>query len=89
MSELSSNNSGEPTYERLRYDMDGLTIQRDDMRERLDRIRAAAESDPDLPPALRDFLLRETGEGWLHVTREMIERLRATGTHHEESDALD
>ncbi len=64
-------------------DCDGVVIQRDDLREKLDRIRAAAESDPDLPAALKSFLLRETEPGWLHVTDAMVGRLRATGTHHE------
>lgn len=61
---------------------DAITIQRDDLYERLGRIRAAALSDPDLPSALRSFLLVEASEGWLHVTDEIIERLRSTGTHH-------
>lgn len=73
---------GEPTYEQLANDADSVAIQRDDLRERLDRLRAAAQSDPDLPDALRDFLLRETTPGWLHVTAEMVGRLRSTGSHH-------
>lgn len=65
------------------YSRDAVSIQRDDLRERLDRIRAAAESDPNLSSALASFLARETERGWLHVTDEMVKRLRATGTHHE------
>lgn len=72
----------EPTARQLADDTDGVVIQRDDLREKLDRVRAAAESDPDLPSALRDFLLRETRPGWLHVTPEMLDRQRKTGTHH-------
>lgn len=74
-------NQGKPTYEQLARDADAVSIQRDDLRERLDRIRAASESDPDVPAALRDFLIRETEPGWLHVTDQMVERLRTTGSH--------
>lgn len=72
---------------RIEWDYDAVGIQRDDLRERLDRIRAAITSDAELlaaSPALRSFLLKETRDGWVHVTDAMIERLRATGTHHEE-----
>lgn len=79
---LRRRRAGEPTYEQLARDADAVSIQRDDMRERLDRIRASAESDADVPPALRGFLLRETEPGWLHVTDAMVERLRTTGSHH-------
>lgn len=77
--------AGEATYQQLADDGDAVAIQRDDMRERLDRIRAAAESDPGLSTPLRDFLLNETRPGWLHVTSEMVQRLRTTGSHHEYS----
>lgn len=72
----------EPTLDQLLDSVDCVAIQRDDLRERLDRIRAAAESDPDLPTALRDFLRRETEPGWLHVPSEMLRTYRATGSHH-------
>ena len=50
-------------------DADACAQQRDDLRARLDRIRAAAESDADLAgfPALRSFLLREAAPGVMHV----------------------
>jgi hypothetical protein len=65
----------------IEWDRDGVAIQRDMLREKLNRIRAAAESDPDLPTPLRDFLLHEAKPGWLNVSREMVERLRTTGSH--------
>lgn len=50
-------------------DAEAVALQRDDLRARLDRIRAAIKSDPAFEdaPALRDFLLRETEPGVLHV----------------------
>jgi hypothetical protein len=80
--------TAEAEAERDRKDADSVAIQRDDLRERLDRIRAAAESDPDLPGPLRSFLLRETEAGWLHVTPTMLDRFRATGSHHADGAAL-
>lgn len=77
-----------PTYQQLLDDSDALVIQREDLRERLGRVRAMAESDPGIPSAVRDFLLTETqqapggGVAILHVTPEMLDRSRRTGTHH-------
>lgn len=51
-------------------DCDATARQRDDLRARLDRIRAAVESDPYLQNAAEsvcDFLMRETEPGVLHV----------------------
>lgn len=58
---------GAPTRAQLEWDAEACAKQRDDLRDRLDRVRAAAESDPDIPAPLRSFLLRETEPGWLHV----------------------
>ena len=66
-----------------------MTIQREDLRWKLDRIRAAAEGDPDCPTALRDFLLRESTPGVLHVTPEMVERVRRTGSHLRDTERPD
>jgi hypothetical protein len=79
----------EATYEELRTDADSVTIQREDLRWKLDRIRAAAEGDPDCPTALRDFLLRESTPGVLHVTPEMVERVRRTGSHLRDTERPD
>jgi len=59
------------TRAQLAWDADACAFQRDDLRARLDRIRAAAISDIDLErlPAFRDFLLRETEPGWLYVPK--------------------
>lgn len=66
-------------------DRDSVSIQRDDLRETLNRIRAAVASDPELLAAsasLRSFLLAETQPGLRRVTDEMLRSLRETGTHH-------
>lgn len=78
---LEGQHEGEPTAQQLADSADGVVIQREDLVERMGRIRAAAESDPDLSPALRDFLLTEASAGCLHVTPEMLDRQRSTGTH--------
>jgi len=46
--------------EREVKDADGVTEQREALKATLARIRAAAESDAEIPSALRDFILRET-----------------------------